>query len=190
MTFFTAVATSYVAVATYNDQQEKDARKEESAASDFAQRVEFIPAADNTVTLDNPNPFPLSDVVVFSFWYTKRPDMSVVMWSEKFLLPACSRVTFSSPADWKGNDSRYTYVLPGNASPRGQGAYFKDRANRPWLSQGVNAFRRSEEMSGNFWSWAERNGMPMAWHTPDAEKGYLYELSAAGAKISKSPRCK
>ncbi|MEU0646098.1 hypothetical protein [Streptomyces umbrinus] len=190
MTFFTAVATSYVAVATYNDQKEEDAKKEEAAASDFAQKVELVPSVDGVLTLDNPNTFPLSDVLVFSFWRTRKPDVSVVMWSEKFLLPACSRVTFASAKDWEGLDQRYVYTLPKDAQPNGQGAYFKDRGNRPWLSRGVNAFHRAEELGGNFWDWAGRNGMPMSWYTPDSEDGYLYELDAAGAKFSRSPRCK
>ncbi|MGW6648174.1 hypothetical protein [Streptomyces iakyrus] len=187
MTFFTAVATSYVAVATYQDQKEKDAEKKEIAAFDFAQKVEFAPTGEGGYTVDNPNDFPLSDVVVFSFWKTQRPTVSWALSSQDFLLPACTRVTFRDPMLWKV--VKDGWKLPKDATPHGRAAYFKDRTGQPWLSEGSDAFRRSEIIGSDFWAWAERSGMTMWWYTPDSVDGYRFMPSEMGAVFTKSPRC-
>jgi hypothetical protein len=190
MTFFTAVATSYVAVATYEDQKEEDAEKKKAAAFDFAQKVEFVPTENGGYALDNPNDFPLSDVFILTFWRTTKPTTATT-WAistQDFLLPACTRVTVRDPLSWKSKET--ISELTSEVMPNGRAAYFKDRTGQPWLSEGSDAFRRSEKIGSDFWAWVRKSGMPTLWYADDSSDGYRSTPSEVGAVFSKSPRCK
>lgn len=160
MTVFTAAATSYVAVATYQDQRKQDAEKEEDAAANFAQRVEFVPAVDGTATLDNPNNFALSDVSFKFTGVTNRDNSLIVvtLTSESMVLPACTRVDvgfqriLKLAKEGKGDRVPARYLT---ASLVNVSAYFEDRTGKGWLSRGYTVFR-----PGHPWSFDKNPDPP------------------------------
>ncbi|MGI5457848.1 hypothetical protein ACQEWB_32670 [Streptomyces sp. CA-249302] len=178
MTVFTAAATSYTAFITYQDQQEQEIKNEEVAAANFAQRVEFIPGASGSMTLDNPNVFPISNVVLSVALYDsgrKASQQYFLLSTHSVLLPACSRITIPESDKW-GTDFF--------ATRKGQVAYFEDRSGQAWYSQGSETFKKS---------------IPVRWDVSRSGKAPVYAFGIQfntvltndmRSSISKSPRCK
>ncbi|MEU0345158.1 hypothetical protein ABZ092_41090 [Streptomyces bobili] len=178
MTVFTAAATSYVAVITYQDQQEQEAKNEESATADFAQRVEFIPGRFDSMTLDNPNDFPISNVVLSVALYDSKRETSqqyFLLSSHNILLPACSRITIPESHEW-GTDFA--------ATQKGKVAYFEDRSGQAWYSEGSETFKKSIPVD---WKASRKGKAPIYAFGVQFNMVFTNDMQSS---ISKSPRCK
>ncbi|WP_327411236.1 hypothetical protein OG458_41610 (plasmid) [Streptomyces sp. NBC_01281] len=187
MTVLTAAATSYVAVATYQNEQEQDAQKEKAADFDFAQRVELLANAGDPyhVTLDNPNNFPVSSVVVTIAEMGKvTPKGTGVETSGKVvpnfvqagLLPSCSRLTLS--LDKKGLALGKHKVARWNI-----GAMFHDRKGTTW-----------QALSGATFTPMNNSQTNLVTNPVSISLDLLYKVwivpPAKAVKITKSLRCK
>ncbi|MFJ9151802.1 hypothetical protein ACIRP7_27950 [Streptomyces sp. NPDC102270] len=191
MTVFTAAATSYVALATYQEQRQQEAEQKKNADVDFAQRVEFVTALDGSVTLDNPNPFALS-YVIFRVTAREQAEGTTLLTninSDPMLLPACSYVR----ADFASAMAHAQELeIPSDLAKQKQSgrpsAYFEDRNSKGWVSSGDTAFvsrsydefnrrERGDPATVDLQTWVWK---------PDL----TIRPSAAWVKFTKSPRCK
>ncbi|NNN31872.1 hypothetical protein HLK59_16155 [Streptomyces sp. S3(2020)] len=141
MTVATAIATSYVAVATYQDQKDKEEQKAESEARDFAERVEFTITAEGVAIIDNPNRFPLSRVTLSSFVSSDGLYYKIEAEMRPTLVPACTRLSVRFDKVFSGELGKSTLggstPMFGNAEAR-----FQDRNGDTWAADGSSAFAR------------------------------------------------
>ncbi|MEU0341336.1 hypothetical protein ABZ092_20920 [Streptomyces bobili] len=174
MTVATAVATSYVAVATYQDQKDEEKQKAANDAKDFAERVEFTVTGDNVAMIDNPNRFPLSRATM-RFAGQGRDSVAVVAEMRTKMVPACSRLSVSIDKvfsgkwiNFSGPDSKpeFWYAT----------ASFEDRDRITWTADGSAAFARQSEGEGS--------------DTGADVKFVSFGANSEVAVINKSPRCK
>lgn len=174
MTVATAVATSYVAVATYQDQKDEEKQKAANDAKDFAERVEFTMTDNNVAIIDNPNRFPLSRATMH-FTGQGIDRVTVVAEMRSKMLPACSRLSVSIDkvfsgklASFLGSDSKpeFWYAT----------ASFEDRDRVTWTADGSAAFARQSDSEGS--------------DTGAEVKSVSFGANSKVAVIDKSPRCK
>ncbi|MFE9771411.1 hypothetical protein ACFYOV_07000 [Streptomyces sp. NPDC005931] len=159
MTVFTAAATSYVAVVTYQDQQEQEAKDEEVAAADFAQRVEFIPGPSASMTLENPNDFPISNVVLSAAFYDSERKPS----QQYFLLSSRNAYCRHAPG------SQFLNLISGAQSSslpiKGKWPTLKTDQVRPGTLRGQKHSRRASQSTGTLPAREKHPYTPLAFNS-------------------------
>ncbi|MFI5474616.1 hypothetical protein ACIA6D_30860 [Streptomyces cacaoi] len=184
MTVFTAAATSYIAVATYQDQRKQDEEKKRDDATDFAQRVEFVPGRAGVATLDNPNSFPLAQALIRYVLFVQasgdpESNPGIVLTSAPVLLPACSRLRVDFTRALRTDFGETIPAKYHKLEMQQPSAYFRDRSGKEWISAGGFIFE-----SGTLPKWENMAGSNII---------AIYEFDSSDTSwshIEKSPRCK
>ncbi|MEU5255175.1 hypothetical protein [Streptomyces longwoodensis] len=150
MTVCTAVATTYVAVATHQNQQDEKDENDEKELIDFAQRVEFTEDAVGVVSIDNPNRFPLGQAQILFAAYDLKSRREMILVTTPTVIPACSRMTISYveavKSEGKGNGA-YNEKVVRNFALQDVAAVFIDRKGKLWGSSGIGVFRAGSTLN-------------------------------------------
>ncbi|MGR4852017.1 hypothetical protein [Streptomyces sp. LARHCF252] len=182
MTVCTAVATTYVAVATYQDQQAERDKKDAKSQTDFAQRVEFTEQMNGVVTIDNPNNFPLNEARILFNAFNLKYKHEATLITTPTLIPACSRasIRFSDAVknEGKGNGA-WSEKLSKDLRLQGVAATFQDREGQTWGSSGAGAFTLGETLNSLY---------PYS-RSDDRDIHNVTNPVESGMKLTKSSRC-
>ncbi|MFM9538685.1 hypothetical protein ACKI1I_41025 [Streptomyces turgidiscabies] len=163
-------------MATFQDQKNQDAAKKKTAAEDSAQRVEFTPNlyGNDLATIDNPNPFPLSNVQV-EFTELTGHDVYIAT-SKRLLLPSCTQLRIdvpnALPPKHKGLFSKSE-----KNPPR---ARFTDRNGNGWTADGFNAFHAATSEGFSAYKF------PMDWKPKEIQ----LSLNSNSLDFKESSKCK